>query len=89
MKTGLSTIAFLAVILAVIFSLALVLPQAHTGQDVIDESAVSFSASELSEADALGAIILVRQVRVTKDDKKKEEEQTQLAYVEDVLSRYE
>lgn len=88
MKTGLNTIAFLAVVLAVIFSLALVLPQANNGQQAINESAVSSSTSELSEADALGAIILVRQVRYTKDDKEKEQQQT-LAYVNDVLSRYE
>lgn len=89
MKTGLNTIAFLAVVLAVIFSLAIVLPQAHTGQEALNEPAVSSSSTELSEADALGAIILVRQVRFTKDDKKKKEEQAQLAYMDDVLSRYE
>jgi|GEM_PF-6253491 len=87
MKTGHNTIAFLAVTLAVIFALALVLPEAHTNREASNGTS---SAAGLSEANALGAIILVRQVRVTKDDlKNKEEQQPQLAYVDNVLSRYE
>lgn len=86
MKKGFNTIAFLAIALAIIFGLALVLPQASTGSEASNAPAASTAVSELSAEEALGAIILVRQVRVSKKDK---EETQQVAYVDQVLSRYE